>query len=266
MRPVLARLGKEFLASTIGAANSLRLGSPNQFIIFTNGRTGSNLLVSLLRSHPQFRIHSEIFGEYQLEDPIVKFWINAIGPVRYFRRSFRRIGSENYVGQKFLYYNMGEEYGEIRGVQGLSALHEEIFNRDDLCFIHLKREDKLARLLSNALALNYRTHLNGEYPSGSIIVSPEWAKAELEQMDYWETKFDDLLPSERTYSLTYEDLLANRTIRTKEIFKFLGADPCDVQTTLKKQSSRPHREKIANYTALRQSFSGTKFESIFESN
>jgi len=264
MRPAPARLGKEFLASTIGAANSLRLGSPKQFIIFTNGRTGSNLLVSLLRSHPEFRIHSEIFGEYQLEDSIVKSWVNAIGPVKYFRRAFRRMVAENYVGQKVLYYNLDEAYGAKRGLLGLSALHKEIFERGNFYFIHLKREDKLARLLSNALAVNSGKFLNAEYPSESITVSPEWAKAELEQMDYWETRFDDLLPPERTYSLTYEDLLANRASRTKEIFDFLGAEPCHVETTMQKQSSKPLHEKIANYSDLKQFFIGTRFESIFD--
>jgi len=263
MKPIFARLGKEFLASTVGSVNSLRLPPPKHFIVFTNGRTGSNLLVSLLRSHPEFKLHSEIFGEHQLEDPIVKSWINRIGPVRYFRRAFRRIGSERYVGQKILYYNIDETYGRGRGVEGLSALHDEIFQREDISFIHLKREDKLARLLSNALAVESGKFLNGKYPSGSITVSPEWAMAELEQMEYWENTFDNLLPPERTYSLSYEDLLADRENQTKEIFEFLGAEPCYVETKMKKQSSMPHREKITNYAALEEYFVGTRFENIF---
>jgi len=264
MNPVVARHLKGAIASTIGAAVGLTRKPPKRFIIFTNGRTGSNLLVSLLRDHTDFRVHSEVFGEYQIDLPGIRALIDRKGPVDYLRSCFRRMTVEDFVGIKMLYYNIEEEYGLKRGVAGLSALRGEILNDPDLYFIHLKRENHVDRLLSNALARASGQFLNGAYLEEQIEVDLEWAKSELHRMQEWEYEFDRALPAERTFDVTYEALVSDKATVMSKLFAFMGAKPMAVNSSMKKQSKRPHSERISNYGELKAQFSGTEFASMFD--
>jgi len=187
VRPIYARLIKNTLASSVGATVSAFRSPPKRFIIFTNGRTGSNWLVSLLRSHPEIRVHSEIFGEHQISDTDIRKLISRVGPVQYLESCFRRMLTENYVGLKMLYYQIEEDFGIGRGVTGLSTLSKAIFEDPDLYFIHLKRLNHVDRLLSNARAKASGQFLNGAYSDEKIIIDIDWAHAELGRVSQLQT-------------------------------------------------------------------------------
>ena len=264
MNPVVARRLKNVSADLIGRPVGIFSKAPRRFVIFTNGRTGSNLLVSLLRAHPHFRVHSEVFGEHQIDVKGIRRMIARRGPVRYLDRCFRRMTIERYVGIKMLYYNVEENYGVKRGVPGLSALKPVILSDPDMMFIHLKRKNHVNRLISNALAQASGQFLNGSYLDEQIRVDLDWAESELQRMRRWECEFDAELPADRTFELTYEDLIQDRAKAMSELFDFFDADQIPVTSPMKKQGKRPHCESIKNYDELKSRFAKTEFAPMFE--
>ena len=222
MRPIFSRLVKDALASTYGAAVGIVRPPAKRFMIFTNGRTGSNWLVSLLRDHPEIRVHSEIFGEHQIKHAAIRKLITKRGPAPYLASCFRRMTTENYVCIKMLYYNIDEDYGLKHGLTGLSSLRSAIFEDPGLAFIHLRRLNHVERLISNALATASGRFLNGKYPDQKIEIDLTWARSELDRMVEWEKQFDAALPKARTFKTSYEDLVADPGEVMTSIFEFLG--------------------------------------------
>lgn len=262
-RPYVTNIIKDVLRSSIGTANSLGKTKPTRFVIFTNGRTGSNLLVSLLNEHPKLRIHSEIFGEYQLEDHINRSRINRIGAELYFQNAFRPMVAERAVGLKCLYYHFNDRYGKIRGVPELSKVENLIQQDTDLKFIHLKRHDMLGCLISRYLASKSNNWEGGSYSRDPVDLDLKWAREELDRMVSWEQEFDSKLPQERTLTTSYEALVSNAQPVMDDIWSLLSLEPKEVQIRTKKQNTRPHSETIKNFEALRSALSGSKHAELF---
>lgn len=262
MKPSRTRTIKNVLSSTVGKSADLFYGPPRQFIIFTNGRTGSNLLVSMLKKHPDITVTSEAFGEWQISDPAVRKRIHKEGAWTYFRKGMRRLGYEKIVGQKILYYHLGEKYGRAWGVPEISSIRDRILDDDDLLFIHLKRRDRLARLVSNRLANATGSWANSKYKR-PVAINVTWAKRELDRMDHWERTFDELLPEGRTLRMDYEDLVSHMPGETSRVLGFLGARDLPLEPGLKRQNTKSIPEAITNYHELRRGLSGTKHEVLF---
>lgn len=215
--------------------------------------------MSLLRDHPDIRVHSEIFGEYQINDPAIRGKIARKGPVKYMESCFRRMVTEDYVGLKMLYYNIEEQYGAKRGVMGLSSLKDPILNDPDLQFIHLKRLNHVDRLISNARARASGAFLNGKYLDDKIEIDLKWAREELDRMVAWEAQFDKSLPADRTFDTSYEELVADAGAVMAGVFDFLGCTPRPVTSPMKRQKGKPAAESISNYAELKSSLAGTPF-------
>ena len=113
---------KDLLHASIGAAASLILPPVKKFVILSSGRSGSNLLSSLMKSHPKVTQHGEVFGEFQLESQLVRRRINQAGACRYLDRRLGRMTTEEAAGVKILYGNLEARYGEVRGIPGNDAL------------------------------------------------------------------------------------------------------------------------------------------------
>ena len=76
------KLTKDLLRASTGRLGDTFCSPSTKLVIFSRGRTGSNLLVSLLRSHPQIWHHHEIFGEYYLQHDFIRNEVNKLGPWR----------------------------------------------------------------------------------------------------------------------------------------------------------------------------------------
>lgn len=262
-RPLCRNLVKDVLRATTGRAASLIAPPPQRFVILTNGRTGSNLLLALLKAHPRIRAHSEIFGEHQLEDRANRRRIRRRGALAHYRNALRPLGLERAIGLKMIYYQLERGYGEKRGVPDVWRVREAMLADPELRFIHLKRRDRLGRLVSNRLALASGRWEGGAYPGAPIEIDPAWARAELDRMEDWERAHDRLLPPERTLEMQYEALAADPQGEMDRVFRFLGLPPRPVRPPTRKQNTRPHRETVANYEELRSVFAGTAHAGLF---
>jgi LPS sulfotransferase NodH len=106
---------------------------PVSFLVFAQGRTGSSLLVDLLRSHPDVRCDDEILRRR------VRFpnaWVDA----------HRRAHRGWHYGFKVKIYQLTRDQG-LDPSAWLRAMHEQGWK-----LIHLRRRNSLRHALSNVVA------------------------------------------------------------------------------------------------------------------
>ena len=105
-----------------------------RFIVLTRSRTGSNLLLSFLNSHPNIFCESEIFAKLDGANPISRL-------LAVFAKQPRHIRAK---GFKIFYYHP------------LDAKADELWRvleqRNEIRVIHLRRENILRTLLSRKIA------------------------------------------------------------------------------------------------------------------
>ncbi len=263
MDPRLSMPIKNLLRLTIGRAADAVLPGTTRFVVLTSGRSGSNFLTSLMKSHRRIVQHGEIFGEFQLRSSLVRNHINRVGVTSYLDRRLERMTWEAATGVKILYGNLEPGYGENWGIPGNDALPGHISDDPDLRIIHLVREDKLAMLVSARLASKTRTWLKGSYGGQSVTLPADWVRSRFEWLETWENWVATAIPPDRVLQTTYETLVARQSPEVDRVFKFLGVPPATVTSPLKKQLRRPKSEVVRNYRELCAEFRGTRYEALF---
>jgi hypothetical protein len=63
VQPRAKKLAKDLLRASTGRLGEALCPPSTKLVFFSRGRTGSNLLVWLLKSHPQIRHQGEVLGE-----------------------------------------------------------------------------------------------------------------------------------------------------------------------------------------------------------
>lgn len=263
MQPQYSVPIKDFLHSTTGAAASLFLPPIKKFAILSSGRSGSNLLISLLKSHSRIVQHGEIFGEFQLESPLVRRRINQAGVCAYLDRRLSRLTTEQISGVKLLYNNIEPRYGEVRGIPGTGDLLKHLQDNSSIRIIQLQRQDKLALLISMRLANALQQWVSGSYGDKTVHMSVEWVHEQLTWLERWEARIVETFPEDRLCQMTYEALAAKTQDEMHRLFAFLGIEPAPVHTRMSKQNTRSKSEVIENYDELREAFHGTAYASLF---
>ncbi len=264
MRPHYSTLLKDILHRTVGKTAAAFSPPVKKFIILSSGRAGSNLLVSLMKSHPGIFQHSEILGEFQLESQLIRRRISKVGVNAYLDRRLSRIGFEKAIGLKLLYGNLEARYGEVRGVPGVEHLLEHVLKNPNIRVIHLRREDKLALLVSIRLANELRQWVSGGYGDTTIEMPVEWVTQKFEWLEAWEARIAQLFPASRLHQMTYEQLAGNTETEMRRLFSFLDLEPAETQSRMSKQNKRTKSEIIENFEELRSAFSGSRFAPLFD--
>lgn len=114
----------------------------DKFLILSRSRTGSNLLRSLLSSHPDVICLGEIFGSVgnEVKNDIIK------SPIKYLKRIAFGYHKKNIksVGFKIFYY-----HPEFKCSTNIWNYLE---NQNNIKIIHLKRKNILRTILSRKIA------------------------------------------------------------------------------------------------------------------
>lgn len=139
----------------------------NKHVVFTNGRSGSNYLVTLLNSHPQITNYGEVLGDWTLP-----YKVNQ--RLKLGARLFDNYGDYlDYIySSKVFFYSSQlysiyarlkkrqptnfKPYSQIKsiGIKDFAINFEKrniadyLQNREDILIIHLYRENSLKRLIS----------------------------------------------------------------------------------------------------------------------
>lgn len=243
------------------------------FVVVCAPRTGSNLLVSLLNSHPDVMIGGEVFNQRSIEedkilwpDPEVKtdphlLELRRSDPVAFLERLLTMAGERHSpaaLGFKYLYWDAHQH----------AAVTEHLREQQHIKILHLKRRNRLERMLSAA-----RSRASGVWVASTKSTKPsrqpaielafEKCQRDFERTENDEVKADAMFASHDVFQLTYEDLVADTRTKCDEIERWLGVRKAKLASEHKKLRTTTLRESIANYDELKERFADTKWAHHF---
>jgi LPS sulfotransferase NodH len=221
-------------------------------IVLARSRTGSNLLVSLLNSHPQIRVRGEKCSRLAGRE------VGEVLLEAFSTRSPRvRI-----AGFKVFYYHPNDDSSE--------TLWQILLGLSGLKVIHLKRENILKTLVSRKIASVedvWKNKGESQQERSQELPTVRFSEKELAdgfaQTRAWENWGEELFQHQPTFSLTYEDLVQQRREMMSRVFAFLGVDDLGTETVLEKQNTRSLHEVIENYEELRSAFTESPWSRFF---
>jgi LPS sulfotransferase NodH len=243
-----------------------------RFIVLTNGRSGSNLLVTGLQQHPEIRAYGELLAEHEYERRRdasgfgIWYYREGEDVIDYLSRvafSFQPWAKPKAVGFKMLYNHARKDKGVAKAWQYLIA-------EKDIHIVHLVRRNLFECCVSHEVA--YRTNVwardaedrrpSPEVPS--FRIGPQKCKGfimtMLRQREWAFEEFKD----HPQVILEYEkDLCKNYQKTMNRVFRFLGVPNRPVEKALAKQGTKPAREQVSNFLELRRFFTGTDYDAYF---
>ncbi|MCA8949709.1 MAG: sulfotransferase [Planctomycetes bacterium] len=231
------------------------------FVIVCAERTGSNLLVSMLRSHPDASAAGEVFNGRHLDDPIpwpparVRDELIALrrrdGPAL-----LRELGTMataqglQAFGFKLMYFQGERNPAVVEFLQGIPDLH----------VIHLTRQNRLRRFLSHERA---RESDRWQSQRGK---APAPTRPRTLHIDFEECVRDFLLHMDKErlaarifdgkpiLEVTYEQLERDPQAVGHRVLEFLALPPCELELGQRKTGTDSLDRAIENLDELRAAF------------
>ena len=222
-----------------------------RFIILTRGRTGSNMLLQMLNSHPNVYTEGEIF--MYLQNKSLDYKLSRI-----YRRVPWRLKA---VGFKLFYDHPVDDTS--------GALWDKLKAMPDLHVIHLRRNNYLRTLTSIEIGLKTRVHTQVTddllpLTERQIHFDKDELAQGLERLKASETAFANMFQSHHIIDISYEDLVDNPNGILHKVLDFLGLKPSMYKVTLKRQNPEPLSDLITNYHDLKQAFQDTEWACCFQ--
>jgi len=212
------------------------------FAIVCEGRTGSNMLVDLLGSHPQIECAAELYH-----------------PVAGTFKNYPGISHREFLDRRTYTTSL-----PVRGFKmpiNWILEHPGIvaeFRADNYKIIRLDRANKFEQFLSVKLAtLNSNWCSNSAYENQTLRVDPwEWLSfLGARHALHWAT--DMICGRMETYQITYEQLLDAES--QSSLLRFLGAEARPLKTVKVRMRTKPIHEIVENYSDLVAFFAGSPY-------
>lgn len=238
--------------AAVYAAGLIPGGRIPRFCILCSGRTGSELLVELLNSHPQIRCDKEILRTHQR-------W-----PLSYVRgraRAAQLRGARAY-GFKFT----SDQFG-LLGVEPTRLVRW--LRREGFSPIHLVRRNLLRQSLSHLRARGSgRYHVRGDGTLDSrfhvdvidLVLQMRW-------IELTNALVQRELAGVEHISMCYEDDLLDADAQTRsvtDLVRRLGLEPVTPRTALHRISTGSLSDDLVNYDEVRDVLGRTRYASYLE--
>jgi LPS sulfotransferase NodH len=226
--------------------------SKTKFFIFCQGRSGSNLLVNLLKSHPDVHCDYELFNQNLLKSkPLWKRHVIYKLPIPFLL--YRRVRNPKpIVGFKLLCYQYRANQRRLKS----------LFS-GDWKIIHLHRNDVFQQVISGFVARETGIWLKTarvKQPDIKFALNPQEVITaiadKLEIRDY-EARLMEKVDHVRV--VYEEDLLDSDRWQPamERVFDYLGTNYVPVQSITERISARPYSTLIENYDELLQALAST---------
>jgi LPS sulfotransferase NodH len=225
-----------------------------RFIVLTRSRTGSNMLLSFLRSHPNVAADGEILK-----------WLEGRRAKQILQNTFAKqppwIKAK---GFKLFYYHPQDDAS--------GRLWRELAEMSDLRVIHLKRWNILRTLVSRKIAefqdvwqVRSRQEASAQTHTPKVRFDPDELKQKFAQTQRWQKEADRWFDDHSLLDVDYRDLVEAPTDEFSRVTAFLDLPFVPPATRLEKQNPEPLPELVANYHELKAVFRRTRWEAFFES-
>jgi Domain of unknown function (DUF6473) len=268
LAPVVSRFLPVVRASSDAPAVAVP-GAPTRFLVVCAERTGSNVLLGLLGSHPDCFVAGELFNPRLIKAGSVPgvaesehaelVDLRRTDPVKFVDRVFDSAAGKGYraIGFKFM-YNHGDLSTDARG---------HLANDKEIRVIHLKRRNLLRRLLSDRRAQSTdvwaQTADTSAPPPPAVrlgFVESVWNFGHLENK---QAEYQDLFGDHAVLELFYEDLEADPQSAGERAASFLGLRAgVPLEVRFKKTGTDSLRAAIVNYDELKADM--LRWASFFE--
>ncbi len=248
------RKNRSDLLRVITATGFRMVAAEPRFVIFTIGRAGSELLVTLLQSHPGILCDGEIFHKPRtLSNQVI------------LRRSTRaRLHGQAY-GFKLLTHH-ASTVRPLDPVGFVRSFHERGFR-----MIALERRDWLQQSISSVRSMQAQLHDTREARGrfAPIHVDPVAVLAALYLIEGAVTFLRSALAEVPTLSLVYEDDLEDEEKQRRTIDRIcseLGVPPAAVHTNLVRITPRTAAEQVENFDEVADLISRTRYRRFLEAD
>lgn len=220
-----------------------------KFIIITRSRTGSNLLISLLDSHPEIEAFGEMFNRLH-GNSSEWIWNGVFG---------YKSKSVKVVGFKIFYYHPLDSDDQW--------VWERIYNDPSIPIIHLIRENTLQTFLSRQIA--DKTKVWHDKTGGKMMdaadkrvhLNPADCIEEFEKTEKWMNEVDDRIKDHRSLKISYEQLTGPEQAQTlSNIQTFLGVKAVPLASEMRKQNSEQLSDLIENFAEIEALLKDTRWE------
>lgn len=241
-----------------------------RFIILGRSRSGSNFLRGLLNSHSQIKVFGELFQNeagigwampgYRESGPVFSRFRQH--PVEFLERDvFTRVPPEiTAVGFKIFYYHAQSP--------NWKSIWDYLRDHKAIHVLHIKRKNILATHLSRKLAVQSDQWVNttGERQQvKSVNLDFQECLDDFTRTREWENEYEQCFKEHPYMDVFYEDLAADHAAEMLRVQQFLGVSPERLEPETFRQSRRPLAELIVNYQELKDRFTGTPWQTFFES-
>ena len=223
-----------------------------RFIILSRSRTGSNMLISFLNSHPNVHAKGEIFNR-----------LNG--------RNYKEIFAEVYANQPLHIKAKGLKIFYVHPIDDKSNdVWDNLISMNNLWVIHLKRRNILRTLISRKIAglQDVWSVSSGKSDKNdrnkAVVFTIEELNKGFKQTKEWEKSGDEKFKKHPLISVYYEDLVNNPEGIFASITDFLNVKYEPAKTSLRKQNPEKLRDLMINYSELKKAFSGTEWQEFFE--
>jgi LPS sulfotransferase NodH len=223
------------------------LGAQPRFVIVSHGRAGSELLVSLLNSHPRIVCDSEILN------------VRRVLPAEMLlRRSARARLSGRAYGFKLLGHHAKLQNPEAP-ISYLRAFHDRGFQ-----IILLERRDWLMQAISamRAAGSQYHYRRGDQVQFAPARLDPTAILAALWLIDQGASFIRTALAELPALSLVYEDDLATESAQARtvdRVCEYLGLPTAPVQTELVKIGPDSAAQQVANFDEVAALLAATPY-------
>lgn len=216
-----------------------------KFFIIGLGRSGSNLLVSLMRSHPEIYCDYEILNQdYLNQKPLSKRQLIQWFPGYFLQYRSARSPRPVY-GFKMLYYQYLEREKQLKS----------LFD-SDWKIIHIKRKDVFKQAVSDMVARKTGVYLQTDkrkQPDDIIRIDPGSFRKYIEKILHDGALLENALKNIDHCSVVYEEDLIEPEMwdnSCARVFRYIGVQPAPVSTITERISKRPYESVVENYESL----------------
>lgn len=241
------------------------------FAIVCAERTGSNLLVDLLARQRGIACVGELFNARFLENGRLPWFEREVPDIEALRQlratdpgallNRLRLEAERrgfaQVGLKLMY---GHLVANNRLVDALLA-------EPNLRVVHLRREDRLGRLVSHLRAKDtdvwFRRQGSAGAPVAPVTLTGEQAAADFALLETFERRIAATFANYPLVEITYEELVRDPHRVLEQVSLLLGIQTRYAEPLLRKEAPAQPGAGVIGWGELRAAFAGTRWAKYF---
>ena len=239
-----------------------------KFVILTHARSGSSLMVQLLKSHPEILCFGELFVNKRIgfnqegfdQNQPELLALRNEQPIRFLKEYVFAGWSDDHQAVGFKLFPDQMDNGAFK------LLWEWLEANKDVKIIHLNRNNQLATyasLLKARKTKQFGITSEENRSMAQVEMNPREAQEFFEMRESYRNEIVNRF-NDRRLDITYEELDQGMEDAMRKVQAFLGLKVVELQSKKVKQETRPLADVILNYDSLKAELKATPWITYFD--